>query len=161
MVAPGWARRLTPSSGWPPCWRSARRCHHSVTPSNRLPQPAPPPMRSSVSWSRSVRRSGWPAWSRRPQGWLWRSGSTWTTAQTRTPERPRVTGSEPTAAYAQSVPWTPAAPRFRPLRLVLSLLVGAVAVAVAGLLLAGVHVHSVRGALLAAALIGLFNGLLP
>jgi len=72
-----------------------------------------------------------------------------------------VTGSDVNADFGQPVVWSPAPPRFRPLRLVLSLLVGAVAVSVAGLLLAGVHVESFRGALLAAALIGLLNGLLP
>jgi uncharacterized membrane protein YvlD (DUF360 family) len=63
--------------------------------------------------------------------------------------------------FAQPVTWSPAAPRFRPLRLALSLLVGAAAVSVAGVLLAGVHVESVGGALLAALLIGALNGLLP
>ncbi len=69
--------------------------------------------------------------------------------------------SEPNGSFDQPVPWEPAPPRFRPLRLVLSLLVGAVAVWVTSLLLAGVHVESVRGALLSAALIGAFNALLP
>jgi uncharacterized membrane protein YvlD (DUF360 family) len=69
------------------------------------------------------------------------------------------TGSN--GAYAQPVAWSPTTPRFRPLRLALSLLVGAVAVSVTGLLLAGVHVNSFEGALLAAALIGVMNALLP
>jgi uncharacterized membrane protein YvlD (DUF360 family) len=72
-----------------------------------------------------------------------------------------VTGSVPTGDYAQQPTWSPAPPRFRPLRLTLSWLVGAVAVSAAGLLLAGVHVESFRGALLAAALIGVLNALLP
>jgi uncharacterized membrane protein YvlD (DUF360 family) len=76
-------------------------------------------------------------------------------------ERRPVTASEHPAGYAQPVSWSPAAPRFRPLRLLLSVLLGAVTVSVAGLLLAGVHVETFRGALLAAALIGLLNGLLP
>jgi uncharacterized membrane protein YvlD (DUF360 family) len=63
--------------------------------------------------------------------------------------------------YAQSVSWSPAPPQFRPMRLALSLLVGALAVSVASVLLAGVHVESFRGALLAAALIGVLNALLP
>jgi uncharacterized membrane protein YvlD (DUF360 family) len=72
-----------------------------------------------------------------------------------------VTGSGPNGHYAQPVAWSPAPPRFRPLRLALSWLIGAVAVSVTGLLLAGVHVQSFRGALLAAALIGVLNALLP
>ncbi|MGO9956907.1 MAG: phage holin family protein [Solirubrobacteraceae bacterium] len=72
-----------------------------------------------------------------------------------------MTASEATESFAQPVTWSPAAPRFRPLRLMLSLLVGAASVAVAGLLLAGVHVGSVRGALIAALLIGVLNALLP
>jgi uncharacterized membrane protein YvlD (DUF360 family) len=63
--------------------------------------------------------------------------------------------------YAEPVRWSPAAPRFRPLRLALSWLVGAMAVVVAGLLLAGVHVQSFLGALIAAALVGVLNALLP
>ncbi len=62
--------------------------------------------------------------------------------------------------YAEPVQWSPAPPRFRPLRLVLSLLVGAAALGVASLL-PGVHVKSVEGALIDAALIGVFNALLP
>ncbi len=72
-----------------------------------------------------------------------------------------MTGPGTNGSYAQPVAWSPTRPRFRPLRVVLSLLVGAVAVSVAGLLLAGVHVNSFVGALLAATLIGLLNALLP
>jgi uncharacterized membrane protein YvlD (DUF360 family) len=72
-----------------------------------------------------------------------------------------VTGSEPNPGFAQPVTWSPAAPRFRPLRLALSLLVGAASVSVAGLLLSGVHVKSFRGALIDAALIGVLNWILP
>jgi uncharacterized membrane protein YvlD (DUF360 family) len=57
--------------------------------------------------------------------------------------------------------WHPEPPRFAPLRLTLALLVGAVAVWVAGLVLPGVHVKSATGALLTAALIGVMNALLP
>jgi uncharacterized membrane protein YvlD (DUF360 family) len=72
-----------------------------------------------------------------------------------------VTGSEGAGAYGEPVSWSPAAPRFRPMRVVWSWLVGAVAVSVSGLLLPGVHVGSFRGALFAAALIGALNALLP
>jgi uncharacterized membrane protein YvlD (DUF360 family) len=72
-----------------------------------------------------------------------------------------VTGSEPSPGYAERVSWSPAAPQFRPLRLALSLVVGAASVSVASLVLPGVHVESFRGALLVAALIGVFNALLP
>jgi uncharacterized membrane protein YvlD (DUF360 family) len=63
-------------------------------------------------------------------------------------------------SYAEPVQWNPAAPRFRPLRLTLSLLVGAAALWVAALL-PGVHVKSLKGALIDAALIGIFNAILP
>src|SRR5947209_8547201 len=72
-----------------------------------------------------------------------------------------MTGSTSNARYAQPVAWAPARPRFRPLRLALSLLVGAVAVWAASLLVAGVDVKSFLGALIAAALIGVLNALLP
>ena len=72
-----------------------------------------------------------------------------------------MTISSPDGNYAQPATWSPAAPRFRPLRLALSLLVGAASLSVAGLLLSGVHVKSLRGALIDAALIGVLNALLP
>ncbi|HEX4008481.1 MAG TPA: phage holin family protein [Solirubrobacteraceae bacterium] len=64
-------------------------------------------------------------------------------------------------SFAQPVAWHPTSPRFRPLRLTVSLLVGAVSVWVTGLVLPGVHVKSAAGALLTAALIGVMNALLP
>jgi uncharacterized membrane protein YvlD (DUF360 family) len=63
--------------------------------------------------------------------------------------------------YAEAVRWSPAPPRFRPLRLAVSLLVGAVAVWVAALVLPGVHVKSFVGALIAAVLVGVLNAILP
>ena len=65
------------------------------------------------------------------------------------------------AAYAEPVSWEAARPRFRPLRLVLALLVGAVAVGVSGLILPGVHIKTFLGALEAAALIAVLNAVLP
>ena len=70
-------------------------------------------------------------------------------------------GPVDTATYGQRPEWSPQPPRFQPLRLTLSLLVGAVAVSAAGWLLAGVHVRSFVGALEAAALIGVLNAVLP
>lgn len=72
-----------------------------------------------------------------------------------------VSGAEPDGTFAQPARWSPAPPRFRPLHLILCWLVGAAAVSVAGLLLAGVHVKSFEGALLAVAVIGVLNALLP
>jgi uncharacterized membrane protein YvlD (DUF360 family) len=63
--------------------------------------------------------------------------------------------------YAQEVAWTPSRPRFPPLRLAVSLLVGALAVWIAAALLPGVHVHSFVGAIEAAVFIGLLNAILP
>ncbi len=65
------------------------------------------------------------------------------------------------ATYAEPVVWEAARPRFRPLRLVLALLVGAVAVVVSGLILPGVEVKTFLGALEAAALIAVLNAILP
>jgi uncharacterized membrane protein YvlD (DUF360 family) len=72
-----------------------------------------------------------------------------------------MTDRVPAAVYGQQPEWSPARPRFRPLRFTLSWVVGAVAVGAAGWLLAGVHVKSVLGAFEAAALIGVMNALLP
>ena len=63
--------------------------------------------------------------------------------------------------YAETVRWRAARPRFRPLRVVLGLLVGAVAVVVSGVILPGVEVKTFLGALEAAALIGVLNAVLP
>jgi putative membrane protein len=65
------------------------------------------------------------------------------------------------ATYAEPVRWEAARPRFGPLRLVLALFVGAVAVGVAGLILPGVHLKTFLGALEAAALIAVLNAVLP
>ena len=65
------------------------------------------------------------------------------------------------ATYAEPVRWEAARPRFSPLRLVLALFVGAVAVGVSGLILPGVHIKTFLGALEAAALIAVLNAVLP
>ena len=65
------------------------------------------------------------------------------------------------ATYAEPVRWKAARPRFGPRRLVLALLVGAVAVGVSGLILPGVHLKTFLGALEAAALIAVLNAVLP
>jgi uncharacterized membrane protein YvlD (DUF360 family) len=70
-------------------------------------------------------------------------------------------GVEPDESFAQAAAWSPTRPRFDPIHLVLSWLVGAAAVWVAGGLLAGVQVKSFPVALVAAALIGMLNALLP
>jgi uncharacterized membrane protein YvlD (DUF360 family) len=72
-----------------------------------------------------------------------------------------VTDRVAAVEYGQRPVWSPQPPQFRPLRLTLSLLVGAVAVWAAGWLLAGVHVRSFLGAVEAAALIGVVNAVLP
>jgi uncharacterized membrane protein YvlD (DUF360 family) len=70
-----------------------------------------------------------------------------------------ASGSE--ATYAEPAKWKAARPRFRPLRLLLALLVGAVAVVVSGLILPGVEIKTFLGALEAAALIAVFNAIAP
>ena len=65
------------------------------------------------------------------------------------------------ATYAERVSWEAARPRWRPLRLLLALLVGAVAVIFASLILPGVEVKTFLGALEAAVLIAVLNAVLP
>jgi len=64
-------------------------------------------------------------------------------------------------AYAESAGWSPVPPRFRPLRLALAWLVGAVAVSLAALVLPGVEVKTFGAALLVAAAVGVLNAILP
>ena len=66
-----------------------------------------------------------------------------------------------TLGYGESMDWIPEPPRIQPLRLVVSLLVGAVAVWVAAAVVPGVHVKSFLGAVLVAALVGGLNAILP
>ncbi len=66
---------------------------------------------------------------------------------------PRPYGEQPT--------WTPARPRIRPFRVVLSWLVSGAALLVAALIVPGVHVPGFGGAIVAAALIAILNALLP
>ena len=73
--------------------------------------------------------------------------------------QPGLTARDP--GYAQAVVWEPSRPRLKPLRLVIALLVGAVAVWFASLVLPGVHVRSFLGAIEAAAFIGILNAILP
>ncbi|HEY6396198.1 MAG TPA: phage holin family protein, partial [Solirubrobacteraceae bacterium] len=72
-----------------------------------------------------------------------------------------MTDSAPNGGYAKSVQWSPAPPRFRLLRLALSWLVGAVAVSLAALVLPGFQVNGFGAALIAAALVGVLNAILP
>ncbi len=72
-----------------------------------------------------------------------------------------MTQDDANGSVVEPAPWHPERPRFAPLRLTVALLVGAVAVWMAGLLLPGVHVKSPTGALVTAALIGVMNAVLP
>src|SRR5436305_1743643 len=63
--------------------------------------------------------------------------------------------------YGEAAEWSPAAPEFRPLRLVLAWLVGAVAVSLAGLVLPGVSGKSFGAAVITAALVGVLNPVPP
>jgi uncharacterized membrane protein YvlD (DUF360 family) len=64
-------------------------------------------------------------------------------------------------AYGATVQWQPAKLKLRPLRLVVALLVNAVAVWIAAALVAGVGLNDFRGAIFAAALIAILNAFLP
>jgi uncharacterized membrane protein YvlD (DUF360 family) len=65
------------------------------------------------------------------------------------------------ATYGEQVSWTPEAPRFRPLHLLMSWVLATVAVLVAGAILPGVTVGNLGEAFVAAALIAALNALLP
>ena len=65
------------------------------------------------------------------------------------------------SAYGESVTWQPERPKFKPLRLVVSWLLTAVALWVAALVLPGVAVESHLDALAMAAVIAVLNALLP
>src|SRR5438552_9792880 len=75
---------------------------------------------------------------------------------------PKTGGDPPRASnYGDMVSWTPQPPRFNPLRLLVSWVVGAVSVLVAGAIVPGVTVGTFGDALVAAALIGVLNAVLP
>jgi uncharacterized membrane protein YvlD (DUF360 family) len=59
------------------------------------------------------------------------------------------------------VAWQPERPRFKPLRLILSWVLTAVALGVAAAILPGVHIGSAWGALAVAAVVALINAVLP
>ena len=65
------------------------------------------------------------------------------------------------AAYGEHPTWTPARPRYRPTRVVLSWLVSALALLLASYLVPHVTVNGLGGAIVASALIALLNALLP
>jgi uncharacterized membrane protein YvlD (DUF360 family) len=65
------------------------------------------------------------------------------------------------AEYGQAVMWQPDRPKFRPLRLLLTWFVTAVALFVAAGILPGVHVDGFWGALLVAAVVAALNAVLP
>jgi uncharacterized membrane protein YvlD (DUF360 family) len=67
----------------------------------------------------------------------------------------------PEVGYAESVHWSPTRPRFQPLGLLLAWLVGSVAVWVTAGILPGFHVRGFGAAVIAAALIGVLNAVLP
>src|SRR6476660_605406 len=63
--------------------------------------------------------------------------------------------------YGERPTWTPARPRYRPARIVLSWLVSALALLIAAYLVPHVSVNGLGGAIVASALIALLNALLP
>ena len=63
--------------------------------------------------------------------------------------------------FGERPTWSPARPRIRPFRPVLSWLVSGAALLVAALIVPGVHVPGFGGAIVAAALIAILNALLP
>jgi uncharacterized membrane protein YvlD (DUF360 family) len=67
----------------------------------------------------------------------------------------------PPAAYGEVPSWQPERPRLRPLRLLLSWLISAVALLVAAAVLPGVSISTFWGAVITAAVIAVLNALLP
>jgi len=65
------------------------------------------------------------------------------------------------SSYGEEVAWQPERPRFKPLRLILSWVLTAVALGVAAAILPGVHIGSAWGALAVAAVVALINAVLP
>jgi uncharacterized membrane protein YvlD (DUF360 family) len=63
--------------------------------------------------------------------------------------------------YGESVAWKPERPRFRPFRLLVSWLLGALSLLVAAYLVPGVSVEGFGGAVVAALLIAVLNAILP
>jgi uncharacterized membrane protein YvlD (DUF360 family) len=70
-----------------------------------------------------------------------------------------VSASNP--AYAEGVSWQPARPRFRPVRLVVSWIISALALLAAAAIVPGVDINSFGGALLVALVVGILNAVLP
>ena len=66
-----------------------------------------------------------------------------------------------TAAYRQAVTWTPERPRFRPIRVVTSWILAALALMAAAWFVPGASVESFWGALLVAAIVAALNAVLP
>jgi uncharacterized membrane protein YvlD (DUF360 family) len=66
-----------------------------------------------------------------------------------------------TASFAENVVWKPARPRFHPARLLLSWLLAALSLLVAALLVPGIHVNGLLGAIAASLLIAVLNAILP
>jgi uncharacterized membrane protein YvlD (DUF360 family) len=73
----------------------------------------------------------------------------------------RVSAVSAPAPYGEAVTWRPERPRFKPLRLVISWLLTGVSLWVAALILPGVTVTDARGALAMAAVVAVFNAVLP
>jgi uncharacterized membrane protein YvlD (DUF360 family) len=69
--------------------------------------------------------------------------------------------SSAAATYGEAVAWTPERPRFKPIRLVVALVLNGVALWIAAAILPGVDVVSVGAALLVAAVIATLNSILP
>ncbi len=77
------------------------------------------------------------------------------------PEEAAATPDDGAVEYGATPEWQPARPRLRPLRLLLSWVTNAVAIYAAALLVPGVSVEGILGALFTAVLIAVLNALIP
>ena len=71
-----------------------------------------------------------------------------------------MTGASP-ASYGEAVSWQPERPKFKPLRLLLSWALTAASLGVAAMILPGVDVAGVGGALAVAAVVAVLNAVIP
>ena len=77
------------------------------------------------------------------------------------PEESAATRNDGAVEYGTTPEWQPARPHLRPVRLLLSWLTNAVAIYLAALLVPGVSVEGILGALFTAVLIAVLNALIP
>jgi uncharacterized membrane protein YvlD (DUF360 family) len=85
----------------------------------------------------------------------------WCPARPRSYADPDVAAVSAPPAYGEAVAWRPEKPRFKPLQLIVSWVLTAVALGIAAVILPGVSIGHQGAALLMAAVVGVLNAVLP